>query len=67
MAVLASKNVAGFGDADALVRHPEEGIVELPGVVQVEHAAADFVDLVRAEDVRVGDRDRGVLDPRASA
>ena len=47
-------------DADALVGQVEERIVELPRVVQVEHAAAQLVDLVRAPDVRIGERDRGV-------
>ena len=49
------------GDADAGVGQIEERIVELPRVVQIEHAAAQLVDLVGAEDVRVRDRDRGVL------
>ena len=58
--MLLSKNVAGFGDADARVGELEERIVELPRVVEIEHAAAELVDLVRARDVRVRDRDGGV-------
>ena len=47
-------------DADALVGEIEERIIELAGVVEIEHSAAHLVDLVAAEDVRVGHGDGGV-------
>ena len=50
----------GSGTPTLVVGEVEERIVELPRVVQIEHAAAHLVDLVRAEDVRVGQRDRRV-------
>ena len=39
------------------VGNVEERIVQRAGVVQVEHPAAHFVDLVGAQDVRIGKRD----------
>ena len=46
---------------DTLIRHSQERIIELTGVIEVEDATADLVDLVVAEDMGVGDRDGRVF------